>query len=79
MSSFYLTNPENPQARPKIKSPVHYGEKLENEFLKMGMSLNGARCAVIDNKKLWVPCYQKKLSPERTANLLFTDLNKRYK
>jgi len=79
MSLFYLTNPENPPQREVIKSPVHYGMLFEDALVAKGMSLFGARCAVVDKKALWVPCYQSKMTPERTANLLFADLNKIYK
>ena len=76
--SLYLTDPDNPQVREQLKGDFDYKMKLESILVEMGIPLYYARCAVIDFKNLWIPCFKKRFSPQKTATFIFADIKNAY-
>lgn len=76
--SVYLTDPDNPQVREQLKGDYDYKMMLEEILVEMGISIYYARCAVIDLKNIWIPCFQKKFTPDATARFILADVRRAY-
>lgn len=76
--SAYLTNPENPNVRKQQRGDFDFAEALTTELVELEVPFYYARVATIDFKHLWIPCFQKKMTPKKTAKFLAADIRKAY-
>lgn len=74
----FLTDPDNPQAREQLKGDIDFKEAVEAQLVKLGVPLDYARCAVIDLKRIWIPCFKNGLTVAQTANFLLADVKYLY-
>lgn len=74
----FLTDPDNPQVREQLKGDIDFKEAVENRLIELGIKLDYARCAVIDLKRIWIPCFKNGLTSDQTANFLLADVKRLY-